>query len=116
MDRRLSFRTLNRRLRAIVGHGVVSTGAQRRDRLGFSTRRLRHLQFQPHPGRHPAGNAVRLQLHVLADNIADFIRTLALPKAVGPWSLTSLREKLIKIGARGRQQWPLISRSRWRKS
>jgi hypothetical protein len=31
---------------------VVSTGAQRRDRLGFSTRRLRHLQFQPHPGRH----------------------------------------------------------------
>jgi hypothetical protein len=25
---------------------------QRRDCLGFSTRRLRHLQFQPHPGRH----------------------------------------------------------------
>jgi len=33
---------------------VVSTGAQRRDRLGFSTRRLRHLQFQPHSGRHRA--------------------------------------------------------------
>jgi len=33
---------------------VVSTGAQRRDLLGFSTRRLRHLQFQPHSGRHPA--------------------------------------------------------------
>src|SRR6516165_8404505 len=32
MDRRLSFRTLNRRLRAIVGHGVVSTGSQRRGR------------------------------------------------------------------------------------
>jgi len=31
---------------------VVSTGAQRRDLLGFSTRRLRHLQFQPHSGRH----------------------------------------------------------------
>jgi 4-hydroxyphenylacetate 3-monooxygenase len=25
---------------------------QRRDRLGFNTRRLRHLEFQPHPGRH----------------------------------------------------------------
>src|SRR5207248_1071375 len=25
-----------------------------RDRFGFSTRRLRHLQFQPYSGRHPA--------------------------------------------------------------
>jgi hypothetical protein len=29
-----------------------------------------------------------------------FLRTLAMPKAVAPWSLTSLREKLIKIGAK----------------
>ena len=28
------------------------------------------------------------------------MRTLALPKAAEPWSLTSLREKLIKIGAK----------------
>jgi len=28
------------------------------------------------------------------------MRMLALPKAVEPWSLTSLREKLIKIGAK----------------
>jgi hypothetical protein len=28
------------------------------------------------------------------------MRTLALPKAADPWSLTSLREKLIKIGAK----------------
>jgi Transposase DDE domain group 1 len=27
------------------------------------------------------------------------MRTLAMPEAVEPWSLTSLREKLIKIGA-----------------
>ncbi len=27
-------------------------------------------------------------------------RTLALPKKVGHWSLTTLREKLIKIGAK----------------
>jgi hypothetical protein len=45
-------------------------------------------------------NAVRLQLHVLAYNLGNFMRTLALPKAADPWSLTSLREKLIKIGAK----------------
>jgi hypothetical protein len=28
------------------------------------------------------------------------MRTLAMPKAAEPWSLTSLREKLIKIGAK----------------
>jgi Transposase DDE domain group 1 len=28
------------------------------------------------------------------------MRTLALPKAAEPWSLTHLREKLIKIGAK----------------
>jgi hypothetical protein len=47
-----------------------------------------------------AANAVRLQLHVLAYNLGNFMRTLALPKAAEPWSLTSLREKLIKIGAK----------------
>jgi hypothetical protein len=47
-----------------------------------------------------AANAVRLQLHVLAYNLGNFMRTLALPKPAEPWSLTSLREKLIKIGAK----------------
>ena len=45
-------------------------------------------------------NAVRLQLHALAYNLANFMRTLALPEAVSHWSLTSLRERLVKIGAR----------------
>src|SRR5262245_19375064 len=45
-------------------------------------------------------NAVRLQLHALAYNLANFLRTLALPKAIGDWSLTSLREKVVKIGAK----------------
>jgi hypothetical protein len=45
-------------------------------------------------------NAVRLQLHALAYNLADFLRTLALPADVEHWSLTTLREKLVKIGAR----------------
>jgi len=47
-----------------------------------------------------AANAVRLQLHILAYNLGNFMRTLALPKAAEPWSLTSLKTKLIKIGAK----------------
>ena len=43
---------------------------------------------------------MRLQLHALAYNLANFMRTLALPEAVKPWSLTNLREKLVKIGAK----------------
>src|ERR1700724_336199 len=47
-----------------------------------------------------AANAVRLQLHALAYNLGNFMRTLAMPKTAEPWSLTSMREKLIKIGAK----------------
>jgi Transposase DDE domain group 1 len=47
-----------------------------------------------------AANAVRLQLHALAYNLGNFMRTLALPTTAEPWSLTSLKEKLIKIGAK----------------
>ena len=47
-----------------------------------------------------AANAVRLQLHALAYNLGNFMRTLAMPKTAEPWSLTSLREKLVKIGAK----------------
>ena len=45
-------------------------------------------------------NAVRLQLFALAYNLANFLRSLALPREVAQWSLTTLREKLVKIGAR----------------
>ena len=54
-----------------------------------------------------AANAVRLQLHALAYNIGNFMRTLAMPKTTETWSLTSLREKLIKIGAK------VVSHSRY---
>jgi len=47
-----------------------------------------------------AANAVRLQLHALAYNLANFLRTLATPEGIETWSLTSLRERLIKTGAR----------------
>ena len=47
-----------------------------------------------------AANAVRLQLHALAYNLGNFLRTLATPEPIKEWSLTSLKEKLIKIGAK----------------
>jgi len=36
----------------------------------------------------------------MAGNLGNFLRTLALPETVEYWSLTTLREKLIKIGAK----------------
>src|SRR6266699_1084180 len=45
-------------------------------------------------------NTVRLQLHALAYNLGNFLRTLATPEPIKDWSLTSLKEKLIKIGAK----------------
>src|SRR5262249_26252275 len=47
-----------------------------------------------------AANAVRLQLHALASNLANFLQTLATPEPMSDWSLTTLKEKLIKIGAK----------------
>jgi len=47
-----------------------------------------------------AANQVRLQLHVLAYNLGNFLRRIALPASVKHWTLTTLREKLIKIGAK----------------
>jgi hypothetical protein len=47
-----------------------------------------------------AANAVRLRLHALAYNLDNFLRTLATPEPIKDWSLTSLKEKLIKIGAK----------------
>ena len=44
-------------------------------------------------------NQVRLQLFVLAYNLGNFLRQAVLPRAVRHWTLTTLREKLIKIGA-----------------
>jgi len=45
-------------------------------------------------------NQTRLQLFALAYNLANFLRRLALPREVKHWSLTTLREKLVKIGAK----------------
>ena len=45
-------------------------------------------------------NQARLQLFALAYNLGNFLRRLALPVGVKHWSMTTLREKLIKIGAK----------------
>ena len=44
---------------------------------------------------------------VLAYNLGNFLRRLALPRERARWSLTALREKLVKIGAR------LVRHARW---
>lgn len=46
------------------------------------------------------GNQARLQLFALASNLGDFLRRLALSETVKHWSLRTLKEKLIKIGAK----------------
>ena len=45
-------------------------------------------------------NQVRLQLFAMAYNIGNFLRRLALPESIKDWSLRTMREKLIKIGAK----------------
>jgi hypothetical protein len=45
-------------------------------------------------------NQVRLQLFAMAYNIGNFLRRLALPKSIKDWSLRTMREKLVKIGAK----------------
>jgi hypothetical protein len=42
----------------------------------------------------------RLQLFALAYSLGNFSRRPALPKSVKEWSLSTLREKLVKIGAK----------------
>src|SRR5262245_11450308 len=45
-------------------------------------------------------DAARLQLFALAYDLANFLRQLVLPKLIQGWTLTTLREKLVKIGAK----------------
>ena len=45
-------------------------------------------------------NQVRLQLFCMAYNIGNFLRRFALPKSINDWSLRTMREKLVKIGAK----------------
>jgi hypothetical protein len=60
-------------------------------------------------------NEVRLWLSVLAYNLGNLWRRLALPKGIGNWSLTSLQQRLVKTGGRlikhARYYWLLLAES-----
>ena len=59
-----------------------------------------------HAARSPP-TRVRLQLHALAYNLGNFLRTLATPEPIKDWSLTSLKEKADQDRREGREPWPL---------
>ncbi len=58
-------------------------------------------------------NEVRLWLSVIAYNLGNLWRRLALPLGVGKWSLTSLQQRLVKTGGRlikhARYYWLLLA-------
>jgi hypothetical protein len=45
-------------------------------------------------------NATRLPLFALVYNLPNFLLQLGLPKSIQGWTLTMLREKSVKIGAK----------------
>ena len=45
-------------------------------------------------------NEVRLWLSVIAYDLGNLWRRLALPRRIGNWSLTSLQQRLVKTGGR----------------
>ncbi len=79
------------------GHSALLTSEGRHGRRRRVKNAINWTRLSCHSFRN---NEVRLQLHALAYNLGNFLRTLALPEAVEHWSLTTLREKLIKIGAK----------------
>jgi len=61
------------------------------------------------------GNEVRLWLSILAYNLGNLWRRLALPKGIEKWSVTSLQQRLVKTGGRlvkhARYYWLLLAES-----
>ena len=59
------------------------------------------------------GNEVRLWLSVIAYNLGNLWRRLALPRRIRNWSLTSLQQRLVKTGGRlvkhARYYWLLLA-------
>jgi hypothetical protein len=60
-------------------------------------------------------NQVRLWLSLIAYNLGNLRRRLALPREIGNWSLTSLQQRLMKTGGRlikhARYYWLLLAES-----
>ena len=62
-----------------------------------------------------SANQVRLWLSLIAYNLGNLWRRLALPREIGNWSLTSLQQRLVKTGGRlikhARYYWLLLAES-----
>ena len=68
-------------------------------------------------------NEVRLWLSVIAYNLGNLWRRLALPSRIDNWSLTSLQQRLVKTGGRlvshrgyfpdASMKW-MVAKTRWR--
>src|ERR1700736_301135 len=60
-------------------------------------------------------NGVRLWLSLIAYNLGNLWRRLALPAPIGKWSLTSLQQRLVKTGGclikHARYYWLLLAES-----
>ena len=60
-------------------------------------------------------NEVRLWLSLIAYNLGNLWRRLALPKVIANWSLTSLQQRVVKTGGRlikhARYYWLLLAES-----
>ena len=60
-------------------------------------------------------NEVRLWLSLIAYNLGNRWRRLALPRRIDKWSLTSLQQRLVKTGGRlvkhARYYWLLLAES-----
>ena len=60
-------------------------------------------------------NEVRLWLSLIAYNLGNLWRRLALPAPIGKWSLTSLHQRLVKTGGRliqhARYYWLMLAES-----
>jgi hypothetical protein len=64
-------------------------------------------------GHRLRANEARLQLSLLAYNLGNVWRRRVLPKRIDNWSLTSLQQRLVKIGGRlvkhARYYWLLLA-------
>jgi hypothetical protein len=64
-------------------------------------------------------NEVRLRLNLIAYNLGNLWRRLALPRRIGNWSLTSLQQRLVKTGGRlvrhARYYWLLLAEGHLRR-
>jgi len=86
-------------------HNKPGTAEQWRQAVKMT--RLSCHRFRP--------NEVRLWLSVIAYNLGNLWRRLALPRRIGNWSLTSLQQRLVKTGSRlikhARYYWLLLAES-----